>query len=389
LRNSNKLLKGDGNMAKKISAHRFIGDREAPTPLAALRRQRAVLGSGSIPAALRAMAHSRALYLETDSNKKPQVKIEPVGGRGQHLWKMDVPVDETLRGARAGLTLERHPADKFLEETGDRVAFKSYRPDWIDAMPLPRLRLDRASRAMRRFDGTRTEPLWVYDNARYAFEDSSWPWGLVGRIFNSDGFSGSGTLIGDRLVVTAGHMVPWTSGATGSWWMLFVPAYFNGSSLFGAGVQSFVSDVRGYNTVGTGYDWAILRLYEPLGTSLGYFGYNSYSTDWNNLPVWSNIGYPGDIDNAEEPAFQQGFTINDTDGDSNGGEELETENCDLNHGNSGGPCFAWWNNGTDPRVVAVVSSQETEDSPPRNDNVFASGDGFVNLCAWGRSNWPA
>jgi hypothetical protein len=36
-----------------------------------------------------------------------------------------------------------------------------------------------------------------------------------------------------------------------------------------------------------------------------------------------------------------------------------------------------------------VSGFETEDSPPRNDNLFSSGDGFVNLCAWARSNWPA
>jgi hypothetical protein len=49
--------------------------------------------------------------------------------------------------------------------------------------------------------------------------------------------------------------------------------------------------------------------------------------------------------------------------------------------------FAWWNNGTDPRIVGVVSSQEIEDGS-RHDNVFAAGDGFVNLCAWGRSNWP-
>jgi V8-like Glu-specific endopeptidase len=245
--------------------------------------------------------------------------------------------------------------------------------------------LDKSSQLLRRFDGRRAQPLWVYDSARHAFQDSSWPWGLVGRIFNDRGQSGTGALIGDRLVLTAGHMVPW--GDAG-WWMRFVPAYFNGTSLFGAGVESYVSDARGYNTGGTGYDWAILRLYEPLGTSLGYFGYNSYSSDWNNSPFWSNIGYPGDIDNAEEPAFQQGFTINDTDGDNNGGEELETENCDLNHGNSGGPCFAWWNNGTDPRIVGVVSSQEIEDQS-RQDNVFASGDGLVNLCAWGRTNWPA
>ncbi len=158
-------------------------------------------------------------------------------------------------------------------------------------------------------------------------------------------------------------MVPWGDSP---WWMQFVPAYFNGTSLFGAGVESYVSDAQGYNIsdVFIGYDYAILRLYEPLGPSLGYFGYNSYSDAWNNLPIWSNIGYPGDIDNAMEPAFQQGFTIGADVGDGNGGDELETENCDLNHGNSGGPMFAWWNNGTDPRVVGVVSSQLTNAQQP-------------------------
>jgi V8-like Glu-specific endopeptidase len=332
------------------------------------------------------MAHVRTLYSVTGSDKKPSVEIQSVGTDGKYLWKVQVPVSEDLRGARPGLSLERHPSSKFLNEVTDSVSFTSHRPEWIDALPMPRLVVEKAAQMLRRFNGTRTEPLWVYDNARHAFRDSSWPWGLVGRIFNNQGFNGSGALIGDRLVITAGHMVPWSSQ---SWWMRFVPAYFNGSSLFGAGVESYVSDARGYNTGGTGYDWAILRLYEPLGSSLGYFGYNSYSTDWNNLPVWSNIGYPGDIDNAEEPAFQKGFTINDTDGDSNGGEELETENCDLNHGNSGGPMFAWWNNGTDPRIVGVVSSQEIDPGSSIHDNVFAGGDGFVNLCAWGRSNWPA
>jgi len=337
------------------------------------------------------MARMRALYLETDSDRRPHIEFQSVGSRGHHLWKIHVPVDPHFKGARPGLTLERHPAAKFLDEISDNISFKSHRPDWIEALPTPRLTLTRPTVAMRRFNGGRVEPLWVYDSARHAFEDSSWPWGLVGRIFTPEG-SGTGSLIGDRLVVTAGHMVPWASVAAGSWWMRFVPAYFNGSSLYGAGVESYVSDARGYNTGGSGYDWAILRLYEPLGSSLGYFGYNSYSTDWNNLEVWSNIGYPGDIDNAEEPAFQQGYTINDTDGDSNGGEELETKNCDLYFGNSGGPIFAWWNNGTDPRIVGVVSAQETEYKFPfstRNDNYFASGDGFVNLCAWGRANWPA
>ncbi|HEY6082031.1 MAG TPA: trypsin-like serine protease [Chitinophagaceae bacterium] len=377
-----------------MATHQFIGDHGAPTPLSSVRTRRSTLGTGKIPAELSRMFHTRTLYTDTGSNKKPAVEIESLEKEGQRLWKVSVPVGEKMTGARPGLSLERHPSAKFLKEIKKDVSFNAFKPAWIDASPVPRIKFEKAARALRRLDGTRTEPLWVYDNARYAFEDDSWPWGLVGRIFNSDGFSGTGTLVGDRLVITAGHMVPWNSVAKGSWWIRFVPAYFNGTSLYGAGVESYVSDARGYNTSGnvTGYDWAILRLYEPLGSSLGYMGYNSYSDNWNNLPVWSNIGYPGDIDNAEEPAFQQGFTINDTDGDSDGGEELETENCDLNHGNSGGPAFAWWNNGTDPRIVGVVSGQETEYKFPfstRNDNVFASGNGFVNLCAWGRSNWPA
>ena len=372
-----------------MPSHRFIGDRSAPTPLASIRKSRMTPGTGTIPASLRAMAGMRVLYSETDTNKKPNVHVDSVKHTGRHLWRIEVPVSDELRGARPGLTMERHPSTKYLDEVDDAASFTSHRPAWIDVLPVPQVRRPEQP-WLRRFGGTRVRPLWVYDNARNAFDNSAWPLGLVGRIFNSQGFSGTGSLIGDRLVITAGHMVPW--GQT-NWWMQFVPAYFNGSSLFGAGVQSYVSDARGYNVNGnvTGYDWAILRLYEPLGTSLGYFGYNSYSIDWNNLPVWSNIGYPGDIDNAEEPEFQQGFTINDTDGDNNGGQELETENCDLNHGNSGGPMFAWWNNGTDPRIVGVVSGEETEYQFPfssRNDNVFASGDGFTNLCAWGRSNWP-
>jgi hypothetical protein len=128
---------------------------------------------------------------------------------------------------------------------------------------------------------------------------------LVGRIFNNRGESGTGALVGDRIVITAGHMVPWGDSP---WWMRFVPAYYDGASLHGAGIESYVSDARGYNTSGsvTGYDWAVLRLYEPLGQWLGYFGYNGYSDNWNDGAYWSLIGYPGAIANAQRPSFRAG-----------------------------------------------------------------------------------
>jgi V8-like Glu-specific endopeptidase len=367
----------------------FIGDRSDPTPFASMQRRRTLPGTGNRPDVLNRMARFRSLYVKSDPNPNREVQISEMEGAG--VWRVDVPVDDTFKGARPGRTQQRHPVERIFSEVNPSVSFRSHRPEWIDFSPVPRL-ISKSPTSLQRFDGRRGEPLWVYDSARQAFDDDSWPWGLVGRITNSRGESGTGTLIGDRLVVTAGHMVPWGDA---SWWMNFVPAYFNGASLFGAGVESYVSDTHGYDisNVFIGYDYAVLRLYEPLGTSLGYFGYNSYSDAWNNQAIWSNIGYPGDVENGQEPSFQKGFTIGADVGDGNGGNELETENCDLNHGNSGGPMFAWWSNGTDPRIVAVVSSQLSDAQQPPfpspNDNVFAGGDAFVNLCAWGRTNWPA
>jgi V8-like Glu-specific endopeptidase len=374
---------------RNMNAHKFIGDREAPTPIEKVRAGRPILGTGKMPEALIRMAQARTLYSEVNPDNGSGVKVTALQNEGQQLWKIDVPVGD-LNGCRPGLSAQRHPASKILAEIPAEPSYQSYRPDWIDAMPSPRVKMERDRPYLRRTNGNYLEPLWVYDNARHVIQDASWPFGCVGRLTNDEGAQGSATLVGERLVLTAGHAVPWNSVAAGKWWMKFVPAYFNGASLFGAGVESFVSDVIGYDTAGGGNDWAILRLWEPLGASLGFMGFNSYSDSWNDLPVWNNIGYPGDIANSQQPAFQQGFTINDTDGADNDGEELETENCDLNHGNSGGPMFAWFKNGTDPRVVGVVSGQEVEYKFPassRHDNVFAGGDGMCSLVAFGRAIW--
>ena len=65
--------------------------------------------------------------------------------------------------------------------------------------------------------------------------------------------AGSAVLVGPRLAVTASHCVPRGS----PWWIRVISAYFDGSSLHGSGVQSFVSDWTAYDTEGEvcGYDW--------------------------------------------------------------------------------------------------------------------------------------
>jgi hypothetical protein len=126
-----------------MALHRFIGDRDVPTPIASLRGRRPILGTGKLPEALSLMARTRTLYTVASADHGPSVSIESINEGGRHLWKVQVPVTEQFRGARPGITLERHPAIRFLDETAESTSFRSHRPDWIDALPLPRLVLDR------------------------------------------------------------------------------------------------------------------------------------------------------------------------------------------------------------------------------------------------------
>jgi V8-like Glu-specific endopeptidase len=281
--------------------------------------------------------------------------------------------------------LHRDPPEFYRGGIDRAVGFNGHRPDWMDLSHAPRLFPSRKHAPMRRLNGRIVRPLWVFgDDDRRLFRDSSYPWGTVGLIENSEGETGSGTLVGRSLVVTAAHLIPWNSAPNA--WVKFTPAdYLGMGSLFGPNVYSYATEVRGYNAGGdvSGYDWAILRLDQPLGDLVGYMGYTGYADDWEGQSFWTVVGYPSGVG----PFWQGGIDINDDDEDSNGGQELESVTADLSAGNSGGPIFAWWDN--DPRVGGVVSGEESEHVgfTSHLDNVFASGPGFTDLIAWGRSNW--
>ena len=364
----------------------FIGDRGAPADPTIVARRRPILGSGERPRELARMAAVHSTYVRSAGELEPAIASERIS---EGIWRLDVPIDNVLAGAFPVEDLIRAPANTLLRETDSTVSHKGYRPEWTDVLYEPRLGAVDPPPRLRRLQGRRVEPAWVFGrDDRSVFRNPAWPWGLVGRIFSSNGTSGTGTLVGDRLVVTAGHVVPWHDKPG---WMRFVPAYYDGVSLHGPGVESYITAARGYDTGRhvAGYDWAILRLLEPLGSWLGYFGYNGYSEDWEDRPYWSIIGYPGAVANAMRPSFQGHITINDLDSDDAGGAELESDTADISAGNSGGPLFGWW--AGDPRVVGVVSGQEEYDlwiTTVDRDNIMASGEGLTNLIAWGRKNWP-
>jgi hypothetical protein len=76
----------------------------------------------------------------------------------------------------------------------------------------------------------------------------------------------------------------------------FVPGYFDGHSVAGAGVESWVTDVHGYDAgQRQAWDLAVMRLENPLGGRLGTFGAKTYDDDWEDDPRWTLAGYPGEI----------------------------------------------------------------------------------------------
>jgi V8-like Glu-specific endopeptidase len=370
----------------------FWGEREKPVTPSELVKRMPLAGTGEVPKELLDL-NKHSVYIVTSGKTKPMTEVKEVDHRqGQTVWRIDIPDCEDQQITQLfGRTAVREEPEKVRAAIDPKVDFTGHCPDWSDVFYIPRTLPRTTHGRLRRFNGRVVEPAYVFGpDDRQVYQDGSYPWRCVGKVINNEGKVGSGALVWPNVMVTAGHMVPWNSS---SWWMQFVPDYFDGQSLLGAGVQSNVSDVQGYNTSyfsgsPAGYDWAVCKLYNPVGGPLGYFGFNGYSSDWENWNVWDVAGYPVAVANGQRPSWQGGISILDDDGDSNDGQELESETADITGGNSGGPIWGWWNG--DPRVIGVVSGFESEYrflQGHQDNNIFASGSGLGNLIAWARSNW--
>ena len=103
------------------------------------------------------------------------------------------------------------------------------------------------------------------------------------------------------------------------------------------------------------HDISLLRLYDPLGDALGYFGSKVYDRAWQDGNYWALAGYPVAV-TSERPSFQLGIPVldNDVDGDA---MELEHQG-DTTGGDSGGPFFGTWPDGF-PYVIGTVSGGES------------------------------
>lgn len=362
---------------------------ELPLSAEDLVRRGVDSGSGDVPAELLSPegAHSVTVAVAEEGAEAEIRSAEALDG-----GLIRVRLNGVVAGGVPGAGADRI-ATAELEKFGGEDTEPGRRPPWADLAYLPRPSVPHADQPLRRFRGGSVIPsqdcvAHIIDaENRTEYWPSGYPWHCIGKLFvwsnaanPSWDWVATGELVGRNVVLTASHVFPWSSG---NWAIRFVPAFYNDGSILGASVASWVETARGYREHAQGNDMVVLKLSDPLGDSLGWFGTRTYNDDWEGDNVWTFCGYPCDRAMAKRPYYQAGIPVVDDDSE---GDALEIEHRgDEAKGMSGGPLFGTWDDG--PYVIGTHSGWEDEFGSPAH-SVAAGGKALTNLVRWAGQNWP-
>ncbi|WP_086843017.1 trypsin-like serine peptidase [Amycolatopsis kentuckyensis] len=229
---------------------------------------------------------------------------------------------------------------------------------------------------------------------------SSYPYTAVCKLYSSyqptagaswvPAGEATGYLIGRSTMMTSGHVGPPTNGA--AWAIKVIPACWNGQSVFGAGVVSYVRGYHSWNS-DSGSDIKVCQLWDPLGDRVGYFGYRGYNSAWEDGDYWTMAGFPYDI-SLTSMSYESAIAVrDDDDGDDinvNGTTYDTTQvesDADEASGVSGAPLWGWWDDG--PYAIGVHHGVEHDGTIFGTETLSCAsgGAGFTQAAAWGRSSW--
>src|SRR5262249_35063111 len=121
---------------------------------------------------------------------KPEVDVRPVDGSAEHgLWRVEIRAEVGLSTHLPGLTVGTVPFRPKGTAGKGPLSLPGYRPKFRAVNFFPHVEkptVPRRRRSGREFGGV------FPPDDRTVLTDTSWPWLLTGKIFTSDGTSGSG-----------------------------------------------------------------------------------------------------------------------------------------------------------------------------------------------------
>lgn len=207
--------------------------------------------------------------------------------------------------------------------------------------------VEKQLRAMRVFDPD--ERIRVTDTTQF-------PWAAVGRIQSiwrkPDSIivisTGTGALIGERVVLTAGHIVydqddGWADE------VVFVPGLSGGNMPFGSvySVRS-IAQRAWVEEHDNRYDIAMIVLDEPVGQETGYFPVTVESDAFFIDRSLNSAGYPGESKPGDLQYHSYGTSLDVQNG-------LIRHMLDSEPGQSGSPLWYYDPSGPSRRIVGVLT----------------------------------
>ena len=274
------------------------------------------------------------------------------------------PDEGVIRELRCNIRMVTAAETQAVPDRATR-SLKPYRPDWSGvmyhsaALRKPAWNPPRERVTLKNYAGNPIDPYWVFNSptVREPFVPFFYPWTCVGRVevwtpgikgalipfFRQEPIGGTGVLVGDDMVLTAAHCLPWGE----EFIVTFTPSYFNGKSFvqpwwwqFNPLAMAPLSDVRGFSCFAThricyvenrdlaAWDMAVLKLQFPLGTFLGWLAPANYvGALWNDKKILHNVGYPDSMNNAQVPVWQKFRSFTEVVGDY--ARELRSKDSDI------------------------------------------------------------
>jgi V8-like Glu-specific endopeptidase len=308
-------------------------------------------------------------HIAADRRPKIKTRLQRVNRRdGKSHWEVIVDIAGVRAGGRALPPALKGKATRVakrkLPEAELAKRLTGYIPRHLGFSAVPRARV-KTFRHIRPVAGDRRVATTIFgtDN-RMAFQDTTYPWSTVGLVQTNRG-SGSGVMIGPRHLLTVSHVIDWTAPAGfAADWVRFTPSFFDGNAPFGEAYGIHIywylqEDGDGFITGNEGnFDYVVVVLDRRLGETTGWMGARGYDDAWDNLDVWSHMGYPSDLNSGQRPTWQGGFRIDGTDAAA----QSILHQADVFPGQSGGPVFGFWAGDVGPRAVAVQSWQNASNN---------------------------